>query len=227
MNSETILTLEKIIGYTFKDKALLERALTHSSKTQDATKNYQSLEFLGDSILDFIVAKRLMEIYPCYHEGELTKLRANIVSKEPLSQKVQELGLENYLKVQSGEDKDIIRHQAKIMSDIFEAITAAIYLDSGDIHEAERFILSKLSSNFNEMIIEKPQENYKSKLNEYANKYNLVVDYDIESQEGAVHDPTFNVLVKVGGICQGRGSGKSKKEAEQAAAKDALSYLIK
>ena len=88
MKNNEIVEIEKIIGYTFKDKALLERAFTHGSKEKHATKNYQSLEFLGDSILDFIIAKRLMEINPDAHEGALTRLRAQIVSREPLADEI-------------------------------------------------------------------------------------------------------------------------------------------
>lgn len=130
MKNNEIVEIEKIIGYTFKDKALLERAFTHGSKEKHATKNYQSLEFLGDSILDFIIAKRLMEINPDAHEGALTRLRAQIVSREPLADEIAKLGLENYLIVGKGENAKAISNQSKIMSDIFEAVIGAIYLDS-------------------------------------------------------------------------------------------------
>ena len=133
MKNNEIVEIEKIIGYTFKDKALLERAFTHGSKEKHATKNYQSLEFLGDSILDFIIAKRLMEINPDAHEGALTRLRAQIVSREPLADEIAKLGLENYLIVGKGENAKAISNQSKIMSDIFEAVIGAIYLDSKNI----------------------------------------------------------------------------------------------
>lgn len=96
MEEKDIKKVERIIGYTFKDKVLLERALTHGSASKNALENYQSLEFLGDSILDFIVAKRLMEINPNAHEGTLTRIRATIVSREPLAEEVKKLGAREF-----------------------------------------------------------------------------------------------------------------------------------
>ena len=143
MKNNEIVEIEKIIGYTFKDKALLERAFTHGSKEKHATKNYQSLEFLGDSILDFIIAKRLMEINPDAHEGALTRLRAQIVSREPLADEIAKLGLENYLIVGKGENAKAISNQSKIMSDIFEAVLGAIYLDSKTCRFTQRKVQAR------------------------------------------------------------------------------------
>ena len=140
MEEKDIKKIEKIVGYTFKDKSLLERALTHGSASKNALENYQSLEFLGDSILDFIAAKRLMEINPNAHEGALTRIRASIVSKEPLAEEVKKLGLEKYLIVGKGENLAYISSQEKIMSDLFESMIAAIYLDSKSIDVAEKLI---------------------------------------------------------------------------------------
>ncbi len=225
MKNNEIVEIEKIIGYTFKDKALLERAFTHGSKEKHATKNYQSLEFLGDSILDFIIAKRLMEINPDAHEGALTRLRAQIVSREPLADEIAKLGLENYLIVGKGENAKAISNQSKIMSDIFEAVIGAIYLDSKNIDLAEKFILDKLADLLNGKCKHVGIDDYKSKLNEFASKHDLQVEYIEVERTGPAHNPTFAVEVKVNTFIAGCGKGKTKRDAEQLAAKEALARI--
>ena len=227
MKESDVKSIEKIIGYTFKDKALLERAFTHGSKDKSATKNYQSLEFLGDSILDFVVAKRLMEINPDAHEGALTRLRAQIVSKEPLADEVKRLGLEKYLIVGKGENLRAISSQQKIMSDIFEAVIAAIYLDSKSIDRTEKFILAMLADLFNGKGRHVGIDDYKSKLNEFASKNDVKVTYEEIKRTGPAHDPTFLVEVKVNTFVAGVGEGKSKRDAEQLAAKQALEKIVR
>lgn len=225
MSDGTVREIEKIVGYTFKDRRLLERAFTHGSKDQSATKNYQSLEFLGDSILDFVIAKRLMEINPDAHEGALTRLRAQIVSKEPLAEEVAKLGLENYLIVGKGENAKAISNGQKTMSDIFEAVIAAIYLDSGSIDSAEKFILSKLADLLNGKGKHVGVDDYKSKLNEFASRNDVAVSYEELKRTGPAHNPTFVVEVKVNTFVAGVGEGKTKREAEQIAAKQALEKI--
>ena len=216
MEEKDIKKIEKIVGYTFKDKSLLERALTHGSASKNALENYQSLEFLGDSILDFIAAKRLMEINPNAHEGALTRIRASIVSKEPLAEEVKKLGLEKY-----------ISSQEKIMSDLFESMIAAIYLDSKSIDVAEKFILSKLADLFNGKCKHFGEEDYKSKLNEFASRNDVSVAYEEIERTGPAHNPTFVVEVKINTFTAGVGKGKTKREAEQNAAKVALDGILK
>lgn len=227
MKENDVQTIEKKLGYVFKNKALLVRALTHGSANRTATKNYQSLEFLGDSILDFVVAKRLMEINPDAHEGALTKLRSAIVSKEPLAEEVARLDLAKYLIVGKGENLASISSQPKIMSDIFEALVAAIYLDSKSIDVAEKFILSKLADLFNGNSKHVLIADYKTELNEFSSRNDVSVNYVLLEQSGPPHDPTFVVEVKVNGFSSGRGEGKSKREAEQIAAKHALERIKK
>ncbi len=227
MEEKDIKRIEKIVGYTFNDKALLERALTHGSASKSALENYQSLEFLGDSILDFIVAKRLMEINPNAHEGALTRLRATIVSREPLADEVKKLGLEKYLIVGKGENVAHIASQAKIMSDLFESMIAAIYLDSKSIDVAEKFILSKLADLLNGKVKHFGEEDYKSRLNEFASRHEVAVSYEEIERTGPAHNPTFVVEVKINTFTAGVGKGKTKREAEQAAAKIALDGIIK
>lgn len=227
MKQETILELENIIGYTFKDKALLVRAFTHGSASKEATENYQSLEFLGDSILDFVVAKRLMQINPNAHEGALTRLRASIVSKEPLAEEVKKLNLQNYLIVGKGENLAYISSQSKIMSDIFESIIGAIYLDCGSVEKAEKFVFDKLKDMFNGKCRHVGIDDFKSKLNEFASRNDIAVSYVELKRSGPAHNPTFVVEVKVNTFVAGVGEGKTKREAEQNAAKEALERIEK
>lgn len=227
IKNEDILVIERIIGYTFKDKALLVRALMHGSASKDARENYQSLEFLGDSILDFIVAKRLMQINPDAHEGALTRLRASIVSKEPLAREIKKLGLEKYLIVGKGENLAYISSQAKIMSDIFESVIGAIYLDSGSIELAEKFILTKLADLLNGKCKHVGTDDFKSRLNEFASRNDVTVTYEELERTGPAHEPTFAVEVKVNTFVAGIGKGKTKREAEQKAAAQALERIEK
>lgn len=225
MKNNDIVTIEKKIGYRFKDKAVLERAFTHSSASREATKNYESLEFLGDSILNFVVAKRLMAENPDAHEGALTHRRADIVSQRPLENEIEKLDLARFMIVGKGESLSGITEHTKVKSNLFEAIVGAIYLDSGSIDEAERFILSKLRSHFDGSAKHGDSADNKTELNEVASKRKMKVEYALVSQQGRSHEPTFTVDVFIDGKPMGRGVGKSKKAAEQEAAKEALKYL--
>lgn len=227
MKDEVILEIENIIGYTFRNKALLVRAFTHGSASKEATENYQSLEFLGDSILDFVVAKRLMKINPDAHEGALTRLRASIVSKEPLAEEVKKLSLEKYLIVGKGENLAYISSQSKIMSDIFESIIGAIYLDSNSIDAVEKFVFDKLKDLFNGKCKHVGADDFKSRLNEFASRNDVSVSYEELERNGPAHNPTFMVEVKVNTFVAGVGKGKTKREAEQNAAKEALERIEK
>ena len=225
MNNADIKVIESKIGYAFKNKALLTRAFTHSSASKVATENYDSLEFLGDSILAFVVAKRLMIENPDAHEGVLTKRRAEMVSKEPLEKAIDKLDIAKYLIVGKGEKlKNIIEH-TKVKSDMFESIVAAIYLDSGNVDCAEQFILMALKSHFDGSVKHSEECDYKSELNEFATRHKLEVKYDVVEKSGAPHDPTCVVDVFIDGVCAGRGKGKSKKSAEQSAAQIALNHI--
>lgn len=225
MNDGVIKTIESRIGYTFKNKAFLARAFTHSSASKVATENYESLEFLGDSILDFIVAKRLMLENPNAHEGALTQRRAEIVSQEPLENAIEKLDIAKYLTVGKGEKlKNIIEH-TKVKSNLLEAIVGAIYLDSGSVECAERFILMALKAHFDGSVKHAEERDYKSELNEFVTRNKLKVEYMVVEKNGAPHDPTFVVDVLIDDIGAGRGKGKSKKAAEQCAAQIALNHI--
>ena len=225
MNNSDIKVVEGKIGYTFKNKRVLTRAFTHSSASKIATKNYESLEFLGDSILDFIVAKRLMIENPDAHEGALTQRRAEIVSQEPLEKAVEKLGVAKYLTVGKGEKLESIINHTKVKSNLFESIVGAIYLDSGSIDFAEKFIFEALKSHFDGSIKHVEDFDYKSELNEFATRHKLEVRYKVVEVSGAPHEPTFVVDVLIDGVSSGRGKGKNKKGAEQSAAQIALKHI--
>lgn len=225
MNDSTVKIIENKIGYAFKNKALLVRAFTHSSASSEADKNYESLEFLGDSILDFVVAKRLLIENPNAHEGALTQRRAEIVSKEPLENAIRALDVAKYLIVGKGESVEHITEHTKVMSNLFESIVGAIYLDSAKIEETEKFVLFALKGHFNGDAKHNFEKDFKSELNEFASKYRVKVEYTLVEQDGKPHDPTFTVDVLIDGVTAGRGKGKSKKIAEQEAAKIALRHI--
>lgn len=224
MKDADIRAIENKIGYTFKNKALLERAFTHSSASKIATKNYESLEFLGDSILDFIVAKRLMLENPDAHEGALTQRRSEIVSQEPLEKAMDKLDLARFLIVGKGEKLSGILNKTKVKSNLFEAIVGAIYMDGG-IEQAERFIVGALKAHFDGSIKHASERDYKSELNEFATRHKLEVKYAVVQVNGPPHEPVYVVDVTIDGVSAGRGKGKSKKIAEQASAQIALKNI--
>lgn len=227
MDSKTISAIENKIGYVFKNKAMLERAFTHSSASRDALKNYESLEFLGDSILDFIVAKFLMSENPDAHEGALTQRRAEIVSQEPLEKAMIRLQVSKYLIVGKGEKVEQITNRTKVLSNLYEAIVGAIYLDSGSIDAAESYIYMTLREHFDGSIKHSEERDYKTELNEFVTQHRLQVQYVSVEESGPPHDPTFVADVKIDGVSAGRGKGKSKKSAQQAAAQVALKHIYK
>ncbi len=225
---EDFETVQRIIGYEFRDKNLLVRAFTHNSGIKKGSKqSYQNLEFLGDSILDFIIAEALMRRHPAFDEGQLTRMRAAIVSEKPLAETIGRLGLNKYLIMGLSETKMGINNNASVMSDMFEAVVAGIYLDGG-IRNAKRFILSAL-----EPIILKSECNnnnfydYKSMLNEFAGKHGLTVKYNDVPVNVADSKQKFAFEVRIDGDTLGKGVGASKKEAQQMAARIAYKKLIK
>lgn len=225
MDTKIIAEIENKIGYVFKDKRMLVRAFTHSSASKDALSNYESLEFLGDSILDFIVAKRLMLENPNAHEGVLTHRRAEIVSQEPLEKAVEMLKISKYLIVGKGEKVAQITNHTKVQSNLYEAIVGAIYLDSKSVDEAEKFILTTLKHHFDGSVKHVEERDYKTELNEFATRHKLQVEYVEVEKSGSPHDPTFVMDVKIDGVTSGRGKGKNKRSAQQAAAQVALKHI--
>ena len=220
-------SLQETIGYTFRDPSLLETALTHTSYAnevyKDGLRSYERLEFLGDSILGFTAADYLGKTFPKLHEGELTKLRADLVCETSLAQTAKALGLEDYLRLGKGEEATGGRRRVSIIADVVEAVIAAIYLDGG-LEAAQRFIYTHVLVDTKARI--QLNADYKTMLQELVQQQkNQVLSYELLGESGPDHDKQFTVRVLLNGTPIGTGSGTSKKRAEQAAASAALEAL--
>lgn len=207
-----------------KDKRLYEVAVSHSSYANEhrAKKDYERLEFLGDAVVDLVVADYLYSNHN-EDEGEMTKVRASYVCENALYEYSLKLGLYRFIKVGHGEEKEGGKTKKSIVSDIFEALIGAIYIDLG-YATARRTVLNIVTP-----YIENPNivffSDYKSVLQEYVQTEQKSLIYEIVDESGPAHDKTFVVEVRIDDIIYGRGSAGSKKEAEQNAAKMALEKL--
>ncbi len=218
--------LEKQIGYTFKNKKLLQIALTHSSYANESKENLQyneRQEFLGDAVLSIVVSDFLFNNYSLT-EGDLTKLRAAIVCEKSLHIFAEEIGLGKYLKLGKGEENTGGRTRPSILADALEALIAAIYLDSS-VEEARKFILPFVERSL--VRESKPAfVDYKTILQEIIQKNpEEHLRYVLVDEEGPDHDKTFTVQVHLNSNVIGSGVGRSKKTAEQMAAKEALELM--
>ena len=219
-------TLEEKLGYTFENRELLENALTHSSCANESRGKLQSnerLEFLGDSILGMVVADHLYRNHPDLPEGELTRTRAALVCEESLVEVAEELRLGDYLRLGKGEEAGGGRNRPSIRADAVEAVLAAVYLDGG-IGSArkiiQKYILSREVAG-----LTKPRD-YKTALQELIQRESgQTLAYRLVGEEGPDHNKRFFVEVTLNGKGVGQGSGRSKKEAEQMAAKAAIEML--
>lgn len=222
-------SLEDKIGYKFTRIDILNKALTHSSfaneQKDEKIKHNERLEFLGDSVLGLVISSYLFSKYPNYPEGELTKLRAIIVCESSLASVSREIRLGKYLLLGNGEEATGGRNRNSILADAFEALIGAIYIDGG-IDSAKEFIINKLTNTINQAISGKLFTDYKTELQEIIQKKNNAkIEYKVIYEEGPDHNKVFHVQVGVSDKILGQGSGKSKKEAEQNAAKQALLYV--
>lgn len=218
--------LYKTLGISPKDEKLYNIAVSHSSYANEhkARKDYERLEFLGDAVLDLVVADYLYSNHN-EDEGEMTKVRASYVCENALYEYSMDLELYKYIKVGHGEEKEGGKYKKAILSDIFEAIIGAIYLDLG-YATARRTGLNIIVP-----YIEDPNKvffsDYKSSLQEYVQTEQKTIFYDLIKEEGPAHNKTFTIDVKIDDIVYGRGVAGSKKEAEQNAAKEAMEKLAK
>lgn len=231
--SEDLGPLEETIGYNFKDLGLLEHALTHRSRAhEDASGGVidnESLEFLGDAVLGFVIADLLFKRFPTHSEGYKSKVKAGIVSAASLARLADEIDLGRYVLLGRGEEKTGGRHKHAILADSFEALIAAIYLDGG-VEAAEEFILSRfapLVTAAGDRAAEAAfTEDWKSELQEWLQATGRgLPNYRLAAVDGPDHRRRFDVEVVVGDEAVGRATGKSKKEAEQRAARAALGRL--
>lgn len=218
--------LETKLNYTFKDKQLLENALTHSSAANENRKPESSnerLEFLGDSVLSIVVSDYLYRNYSHLPEGELTKIRASLVCEKSLCAFSKRLGVGEYLYLGKGEENNGGRERSSILADAYEAILAAIYLDGG-MENARKFVLSFVSDeikNHHSAFID-----YKTTLQEIIQKNpEEELSYHLVSMTGPDHDKRFVVEVHLNSNVIASGEGRSKKQAEQEAAKEALRLM--
>ncbi len=224
-----IRELEKILGYSFKEKAYLIQALTHRSylnRTHEAAyHSNERLEFLGDAVLDLIVTDYLYHRFETKDEGVLSGKKSVLVSRRVLGTIVEELGLGRFLLVDRGEEKTGGRSRMSNLANLFEALLGAIYLDGG--HEAaKKFVDKVLIPKVDELLKTSTYFNYKSALLEYAQSRGWgAPKYHIIKESGPDHDKRFVVAVNVHKKLSARGFGRSKKKAEQKAAQNAIQKL--
>jgi ribonuclease III len=218
--------LQAALGWTFVDPELLERALTHRSYCSEhgIEESNERLEFLGDSVLGFVVTTFVYDEFPALPEGELAKLRASVVSAEALAEMANELDLGRSLRLGKGEDASGGRAKPSILSDAMEAVIAAVYLDGG-IEPAARFVLHSLEGRIREQATGPGGQDYKTRLQELAAARGIGRPRYVVRDEGPDHAKHFFASVFFGSEGYGDGEGGSKKQAEQGAAWMAWSRL--
>ena len=223
-----IKDLEKAIGYTFKNITLLQNAVTHSSYANehwhDSLMSNERLEFLGDSILGMVVAEFLYTRYPDRPEGELTRMRADMVCETSLAEVAARVGLGEHMLLGHGEERFGGRTRASILADAVESVIAAVYLDGG-MEQAKRLILSFVPDNAPTQRLR--NQDHKTALQELVQqKKDQVLTYVLASESGPDHDKQFVTHVLLNGHIIGEGIGTSKKRSEQEAARSALEALF-
>jgi ribonuclease-3 len=219
---EKLLACEEMLKYHFENRQWLVRALTHASAlSDDAPFGYERLEFLGDGALDMIIGLMLFEKYPDRDEGWLTQARAMLVNADSLAQRALDAGLDRFLILGRGEEKAGGRKKVSILAGAYEAMVGAVLVDGG--YGSIEPIVKKHFTVVVDMIQGLNTKNYKSLLQEKIQlEHQTLPDYEVMESFGPDHDKRFVVRVCVGDQEWGRGSGKSKKDAEMAAAQDAL-----
>ena len=221
-------TLEARLKYKFNNVGLLKNALVHSSYANEVRGNTHSnerLEFLGDSVLSIIVADHIYHKFPNLPEGELTRMRASLVCEKTLCAFSRELGIGEYLSLGRGEDKNGGRERDSILADAFEAVLAAIYLDGG-MTAAKNHIMNTVLRDLEHHSDEDSFKDFKTTLQEIIQRNpEESVSYTLLDETGPDHDKQFKVAVKLNSNIIGTGVGKSKKQAEQMAAHQALKLM--
>jgi ribonuclease III len=226
-----IAELESVLGHRFRDTRWLRQALMHSSRLperteQEPSESNEKLEFLGDAVLELIVSEELVQAFPGWSEGKLSKSRARLVNAAALSLAAQRLGLGQYLLLGRGEEKTGGRTKPALLADAYEAVIAAIYLDAG-LEAARAFVRRSLVEG--EISVEADRlghTDHKSALQEFLQSRGMMPgSYRVIAETGPDHQKTFRVEVRIAGQVAAVGTGKTKKEAEQAAAVAALLQL--
>ena len=222
--------LEKAIGHTFARQELLLRALTHSSHSHENSENAdchnEQLEFLGDAILGFLVSQELVERFPDYSEGQLSKMKAHLVSASHLFAIASQLRLGEFLQLGRGEEKSGGRHKRALLADALEALIAALYLDAG-LEKTRQLVRRLVLSHWLEHGIDQfPLTDFKSTLQEYLQAAQLPQPrYVVVGERGPEHRKTFTIEVRIGKEFVSQAEGATKKSAEQEAARAALLHF--
>lgn len=220
--------LSKVLAYDFKDKDLIKTAITHTSFANEArgrVDHNERLEFLGDSVLSLSVSEFIYKTYPKLPEGSMTKLRAGVVSEFTLAKIAKSMGLGKYLRLGKGEQINGGRHRDSILADAFEAIIAAIYLDGG-LEPAKEFVIRQLADSIKSLSKSDGSWDSKTLLQELLQVSNKAdIRYEIIAEDGPDHNKSFTAQISNNGKIIGTGQGKSKKEAEQMAAYNALKKI--
>ena len=222
-------SLQSLLGYRFKAPALLDEALTHSSLVNEqktaSVQHNERLEFLGDAVLSLVMSEYLASALPHSTEGTLSKLKAQVVSEASLARVARRIGLGEHLKLGRGEDRSKGREKDSLLADALEAVLAAVYLDGG--FETSRTVTRRIfAEELTHMAAQQEQPgagDYKTQFQEWCQKrYDTLPRYETVRETGPDHQKIFEVALSIHGEVVGVGSGRSKKEAEQQAAKQAL-----
>lgn len=220
---------EEKIGYQYKNKDLLITALTHSSYANEckpkgeAVEYNERLEFLGDSVLSIIVSDYLFKTYPDTPEGDLTRIRASAVCEKTLGKLAKDIGLGKYMRLGHGEEMSHGRERISILADAFEALLASIYLDSGSREAVEKFLMPLVVPEIKQFTENGKNKDHKTLLQQIVQQERgEILEYVLVGESGPDHAKTFTVEARLNSNVIGHGSGKSKREAEQMAAKEAL-----
>ncbi|MGM0518667.1 MAG: ribonuclease III [Campylobacterota bacterium] len=215
--------LEKCLGYQFKEKNLIIEALTH--KSYKKPYNNERLEFLGDAVLNLIVGEYLFLKFPKSNEGELSKIRASLVNETGFTKLANDINLGDYIFISTAEERNKGRTKASILSDAFEAIMGAIYLESG-LNVLKPIILELLENSYDKINLDVLFSDYKTALQEITQaKFGSIPEYKIEGSYGPDHKKEFEISIWIDDINYGSAKGKSKKLAQQAVAKIAINKL--
>lgn len=221
-------SLEESLGYGFSELGLLEEALTHTSFANEQpgpTPDNERLEFLGDAILDLIISEHLLAAFPEAKEGTLSKLRAQMVNETALAEQARRLDLGEHLRLGRGEELTGGREKPSLLAGAYEALVASVYLDGG-YERARSVFLGHFLEAFEAAAASAPTTDFKSLLQERCQRKGLgLPSYRLVGERGPDHDKVFDVEVAVQEGPKGRGTGRSKKEAEQAAARKALERM--
>ena len=231
-----ISALEDAIGYTFKNKALLQEALTHSSYSNELKAKKQvcrcneRLEFMGDAVLSAVVSEYLFERFPDMPEGELSTMRAALVQSQALASYSRSFGVGDFLYLGHGEEKNNGRNRQSTLENAFEAIVAAIYLDAAEqgFDEVRRFVLPIIKAQLADSDFAINHTDAKTELQQLVQQAEGdFLEYKVISESGPDHNKLFTVVAMINSNIIGKGEGRSKREAEQAAAREALKLFGK